>query len=458
MELLIREERRALTDLLLGLPDLDNPETRKLLVADLPDAVRQNMSLGGGNGIFIRSLVNNLDADWTRLTDGSWPILTLIQAAIDLVSAGTQLGAELQSLLNSIQARIAPPRDSYAFTNTQIAALAEALLSAFPSRSDLSIMVRYELNQDLGGITMANNPQQVISDLIGWVQANGRTIELVQGARRRNTSDARLRSFAEELGLLPKIIQPPDSTSSVTVEIEKIVNKSAHFADVATWQARMEQSVLKVCRVEYPRTQAQGTGFLLGPSIVMTNYHVVSDIIADSRKTSQVVLRFDYKTDAKGVATAEGTEYHLGADWLIDCSPVEELDYALLRVDGLPGREKITSLPGSPERGWLTPTSAPLAAQSPLFVIQHPQGKPLKVAFDVITEVTGNRVKYRTNTEQGSSGAPGFTDEWELAVLHHGADPNVADPKYNEGIPFGVILDRPKVRAALELDITGTVG
>ena len=45
--------------------------------------------------------------------------------------------------------------------------------------------------------------------------------------------------------------------------------------------------------------------------------------------------------------------------------------------------------------------------------------------FSLLSSNANNtRVRYRTNTEEGSSGAPCFDKDWELVALHHSGDPN----------------------------------
>jgi hypothetical protein len=73
--------------------------------------------------------------------------------------------------------------------------------------------------------------------------------------------------------------------------------------------------------------------------------------------------------------------------------------------------------------------------------------KPLPVTLKLsqeehaIIENDGMRVKYTTNTESGSSGAPCFNASWELVAMHHFGDPH-EPPKYNQGIPFAAIKKR----------------
>ena len=80
--------------------------------------------------------------------------------------------------------------------------------------------------------------------------------------------------------------------------------------------------------------------------------------------------------------------------------------------------------------------------------MHHPDAAPLKLSLDTnaIIGVNQNktRVRYKTNTEGGSSGSPCFNANWQLVALHHSSDPNYEKfhkPGYNQGIPFTTILN-----------------
>jgi V8-like Glu-specific endopeptidase len=52
----------------------------------------------------------------------------------------------------------------------------------------------------------------------------------------------------------------------------------------------------------------------------------------------------------------------------------------------------------------------------------------------------GTRLRYRTNTEHGSSGSPCFDCDWNLVALHHYGDPAYhKNPEFNQGIPIRAI-------------------
>lgn len=125
----------------------------------------------------------------------------------------------------------------------------------------------------------------------------------------------------------------------------------------------------------------------------------------------------------------------------------DELDYALLRLDRPAGDEAVGegAEPGAPARGWIEvpAESYVFRPDTPLFIVQHPAGAPLKLALDTRAVVgcnaNGTRVTYRTNTEAGSSGSPVFDSNWQLVALHHSGDPAYR-PTYNEGIPISALV------------------
>src|SRR3954453_2828652 len=128
----------------------------------------------------------------------------------------------------------------------------------------------------------------------------------------------------------------------------------------------------------------------------------------------------------------------------------EEPDYAILRLARSAGDEAVGGWPAGatpPKRGFmkLKTTGEAFAPDSPLVIVQHPSGDPLSIAFDTDSVIRLNdgktRVRYRTNTEHGSSGSPCFNLKLELVALHHAGDPEYDHPpEYNAGIPIDVIV------------------
>lgn len=355
-------------------------------------------------------------------------------------------------------------------TGQQYEQLTKALLEAFPSQVKLAQTLTFRLEKNLNEIAIGDNLKEIIFKLIETAQAEGWVTELVTAARQSNPGNPSLFAFAQEFNL---------ATSTPSgVALEKIIRNANSFLDVNTWRNRLGQIEAQVCRIEITSNKGQlfGTGFLIAPNVAITNYHVMEAVILGEQglttkkglraARTDVILRFDYKQLANNTIINQGVEYRLAEDWLIDVSPYvignqlpqpDELDYALLRVDEVPGREPVgkNAEPGSPERGWIELPTEPheFLPNSPLFIMQHPKAEPLKLAFDTDAIIglnpNGTTVTYRTNTEGGSSGSPCFDINWNLVALHHSGDPDWLNPTYNAGTPFSAICSLLEKRALL---------
>jgi Trypsin-like peptidase domain len=215
------------------------------------------------------------------------------------------------------------------------------------------------------------------------------------------------------------------------LDLQALINKHVAFNKAEPWAARYLEVLRTVCLVE---SQQPGTGFLVGPDLVMTNHHVVEGELGDPDKLKQIVVRFDYRVAADGRPLSE-QPYALKHDPTLPWSPSGKLDFALLRLTKPAGNEPVGGVAGGSERKWLRPSTRSLQAPRPLFVIQHPDGRRLELAFDMLEAVSAERVRYRTNTDHGSSGSPCFNEHWELVALHQGYDAPL-----NVGIPFSHLL------------------
>ncbi|CAN5583697.1 hypothetical protein BH10PSE6_BH10PSE6_20530 [soil metagenome] len=233
--------------------------------------------------------------------------------------------------------------------------------------------------------------------------------------------------------------------------LQKNIRPALKSPDVSIWIERIEAVRRQVCRIEMPG-QAFGTGFLVGPNAVLTNWHVAEDA-RQALAAGQLVCRFDYRL-LTGGGTDSGTAVQVMAiaDEL-PCSPAEltaapddsapkadELDYALLRLAAIPGAT----------RGFASMAGVPVQIGEPLIIVQHPRGAPVRIAIDTSAVESyphdGLRLRYRTNTEAGSSGSPCFNMDLDLVALHHLGDPARTPPTYNQGIPIDLVRASPQAR------------
>lgn len=266
----------------------------------------------------------------------------------------------------------------------------------------------------------------------------------------------RLRAFLSTPG-----VTTPDRQKS----LERIVNAAHMFYNPVSWAQHLSVAIRRVCRISIPLSTggtAYGTGFLVGPDAVLTNYHVVQPLLQGKAVHANIRLLFDYMTDTSGFNSSGVSAQLVDDEWLLDQSPYDStdnvsgsaklpssdnLDYALLRIRFNESGVQADNVP----RGWFSltdvPSDWPSGSDAPLLILQHPSGDPLSLAFESNANLQVNanqtRVRYNVNTLGGSSGSPCFTATWQLVALHHAGDPGYQPfAKYNQGIPLRAIVER----------------
>jgi endonuclease G, mitochondrial len=178
---------------------------------------------------------------------------------------------------------------------------------------------------------------------------------------------------------------------------------------------RGQRAARAVCRIVDRNRVALGTGFLVGPGLLLTNNHVLPSV-ADAEGC---VAEFDYEENADEIALPV-RRFPIDPATTFISSPRDALDFALVGLAPL-GRE------GTPlaERGWL-----PLDGRrnkifegQPIVIVQHPQGRMKEIClFDsVLTyrDEDGPFLLYSTDTADGTSGSPCFNRFWQVVALHH---------------------------------------
>ena len=318
----------------------------------------------------------------------------------------------------------------------QIEQLHDALISAFPTHSYLEQMVLFELSKNLSEIVAPKNLSHVVTELIIWAKQFDKLDELLAGARSRNPTNKKLLRVAVELSLTSDA--PPKGG------FEARVLQGVPYQNPGSWREKMAVNEQCVCLVEACPGEGIGTGFLVAPNIVITNWHVARLLKSQSR---QARLRFNYVANPDGTGNLEGAEYNLAENYLITYSEERELDYALLRVAGEPGNESLGNDGGSSKRGWLTPLAHPFQVNEILLILQHPSADLLKLSAGALSAINNlhQRVTYTANTEAGSSGSPVFTLDWKLVAIHH-----YGQPSGNLGVPLEAIWAQLKEKNLLQ--------
>ena len=345
-----------------------------------------------------------------------------------------------------------------------------ALYTGYTKKS-LEQMLRTRLSLTLDNIVGDGSLKDVAFELVNVAEREGWTTDLIREGYLFNPRNPDLLKVYQKYGLAPGVSAQQAGAAvpgvrSVADGLEKTIKDRLPAFDFAVFREKMAQIEARVCRVEIGGNAA-GTGFLVGPGAVLTNFHVLKSVLEGGTPPDRVTCRFDYKALADGTRVP-GVEVGLHpVDWRIDASPYapaevtrtpdeppptpDQLDYSLVRLARPIGDQPVAARggDGAPRRGWVeVPAGAPaFEPQMPLMIAQHPDGKPLKLAVDteavLAVAAGGLRVRYATNTEPGSSGSPVFDLNWNLVALHHLGDPAFhRPPTYNQGVPIDKIRDR----------------
>lgn len=161
-----------------------------------------------------------------------------------------------------------------------------------------------------------------------------------------------------------------------------------------------------------------GTGFLVGPRLLLTNQHVFERLEwARSARATFAYERDVYGLRQPGVAFAFDPEALYVAD--------QRLDYALVAVRPLSDDER-TSLDSF---GFLrlNAKTGKVLPDECVTIIGHPDGDHQQVALrdNIVLQIgrpgtsQDDFLWYSTDTLSGMSGSPVFNDQWQVVALHH---------------------------------------
>ncbi|GMQ86673.1 MAG: hypothetical protein BMS9Abin07_2261 [Acidimicrobiia bacterium] len=241
-----------------------------------------------------------------------------------------------------------------------------------------------------------------------------------------------------------------------------------------------------------------GTGFMVSPSLLMTNNHVLRNTTDAGNARVKLNYQFDHNGNDQQV-----DEYR--ADPASFFHTNQPLDYSIVRLKPKTRVPRFSRGPRVPvsragvEQGALEaiiggdadldlgsgdftdPTAVARFPRIPsgwyiypgakwgfiplretvtyapgqrLNVVQHPQGRRKEVALqsNTVTNIFTNHVRYSTDTEPGSSGSPVLNNSWDLVALHHAAGSQDGSGNWQDN--QGVRVD--KIVADLRSSLSGS--
>lgn len=170
-----------------------------------------------------------------------------------------------------------------------------------------------------------------------------------------------------------------------------------------------------------PHVQPEGeaTGFLVAPSLLLTNWHVFPDK-GEARGTG---ANFLYERDEKGLEVGITFEIDPDAFYLSN----QTLDYCFVAINPRAIDRSASDNLGTIALIEATPK---ILIGQKVNIIEHPEGREKQYAYKnnrLLDILDQGFLHYETDTLEGSSGSPAFSEMWELVGLHHAGIPEMQD-------------------------------
>lgn len=240
------------------------------------------------------------------------------------------------------------------------------------------------------------------------------------GAGKQDLAEYRLELMRKLAELFPDLEQGGVLQRANT---ESLVHETAFWTDPGNLLPGIILARRRLCRIETIDLQGRpvtGSGFLIGPSTILTNFHVVRDVWENQLGTDYLKIRFDYSATT-GLEDDESSIYCPTDNWMIarsDTGPWEtsddywwdnfpkrlawlgtvqdHLDYAAIRIDGAPGLQ----------RGWYALDKLKKAAPDGVWILHHPSTERHTITGGkvVYQDSEKSRIFHLASTAHGSSG------------------------------------------------------
>jgi V8-like Glu-specific endopeptidase len=297
------------------------------------------------------------------------------------------------------------------------------------------------------------SPLELWHDLLDILARNGRVRSIVEAARKRAEGNPRaqflddlLRNKSAPASAEPLREGDPGFDDTVTTPeallfFDDLTMPVGEVPNLIAALSKMMAIAPAICllRVQNVYGEFYGTGFRISKDLLLTNHHV---LYPRDTKATKVVADFGFDVDSGGKSLAVTSL----AGSLDTITGEKKDDWAVVKVPDMDSQWPAIALDSGqvPKINDLT------------YILQHPNAQQKRLGFvrNKITDVDDRVVRYLTDTEPGSSGAPVFDAQGHVIALHHagGRPVEVAGKPpiaKNEGIRVSQVLARLKAHNIL---------
>lgn len=251
--------------------------------------------------------------------------------------------------------------------------------------------------------------------------------------------------------LIEQVVHRSNAGAGVSFDVFESLIQDNDLVEI-NYLERGMMAARAVCRINVGALAGDGsewgTGFLIGPRLLLTNAHVIGTQTDADRAT----VEFGYELDADG-RLKRTTRFRLTPldGWVT--SPKTELDYTIVAIAERSddGAKSIADL------GYLRlePRTGKIDVGQFCTIIQHPDSGTKRISLrenklvkygDAEDLDRDNFLWYSSDTAPGSSGAPVCSDAWQVICLHHAGVP---DRVMVDGVEHWRLADKTTLPAAL---------
>lgn len=207
--------------------------------------------------------------------------------------------------------------------------------------------------------------------------------------------------------------------------LERKIGATLDFSDLPPTEQALKagRPVARLVTLGRDGLEPQGfaTGFLVSPDLLLTNWHV----FRTPDEADGVGAQFLYERVQDGIRSGLIFELDRNRFFVND----RTLDYAVVAVKpkSLTGAD-LSQFPYLP----LIAAKGKILKGDPVSIIQHPDGRPKQYATvnNRLLDIRDDGfLLYETDTLEGASGSPVFSQHWEVVALHHCGVPRIEDGK-----------------------------
>lgn len=364
--------------------------------------------------------------------------------------------------------------DFASLSRSDLAEFRKALLSVYPNKKDLILLLKDEFSFIASEKFNTEQGSEYLTDeIIDEFKARGELLELIATVKKKRGENYELSKFCSRVSSTAGYLERP--------EIRDFFHKNSKIVNPDQFGKTLLKCERQVGSIQIRKKNGDteiGTGFLVGPRVLLTNYHVVECIIdrknrqksteKDWADPSDFACQFDYFVTPKSRTIRDAVKCRLieHDDWCllhskdsyVDKHPTDdthlpkpnELDFALLVLDREVGKGTISTNEKAHQRGWIKIPNIPRDFEKgdPVMILQCPEGAPLNFMISMLgikgLNSQSTRLYYYAKTNYGSSGSPCFDINWNLIALHSARDEEANYAEDKIGIPITAVWNAIK--------------